>query len=174
MSTIILHLRFDEERSESEILQIHRIYNSPSINHNETNNKESLSKVKATMSMHGESIAVGDFNLHHSSWADLFYFKQHLLANDLLNIMQNVKISLTLLKDIITRDYQEAQIIMNLSFVTDDIANKLIYCEINEKVENAFDHLSIRTILDLRTQEEPHVILDATERKWMWKNSTMY
>ena len=68
--------------------------------------------------------------------------------------MQNVDVSLTLSKNIITRDYQRAQIIIDLSFITDDVADRLIYCEINNEVKNAFDYLSMRTVINLRAQKE--------------------
>ncbi len=53
-------------------------------------------------------------------------------------------------QDMITKDYQKSQMTINLIFMTDDIMNQLIQCEINEEMKNFSDHLSIQTIIDFR------------------------
>lgn len=64
--------------------------------------------------------------------------------------MRRADATLALPPDTVTRNYQEAQTTIDLSFTTGGITNRLIYCEIDEKVENLLDYLSIRTVLDLR------------------------
>ncbi len=97
-----------------------------------------------------ESILVEDFNLHHFTWKESFYSKQHLLLNELIKMITNIDALLALSQDIITRNYQESQMTINLIFTTDDIMNQLIWCEINEEMKNFSDHLLIQTIIDFR------------------------
>ncbi len=52
------------------------------------------------------------------------------------------------------RNYQESQMTINLIFMTDDIMNQLIWCEINEEMKNFSDHLLIQTIIDFRICKE--------------------
>ncbi len=66
----------------------------------------------------------------------------------------NIKASLTLSWSTIIKDYQESQTIINLIFTTDNITNKLIKCEINKKIKNFLNHLSIQTIIDFRVCKE--------------------
>jgi len=48
------------------------------------------------------------------------------------------------------RNYQESQMTINLIFMTDDIMNQLIQCEIDEEMKNFSDHLLIQTIIDFK------------------------
>ena len=79
--------------------------------------------------------------------------------------MQSANVLLTLFKNIITRDYKRTQIIINLNFIINEIVDKLIYCEINNKIKNASYHLSMRIIMNFRAQKNHSVILDAIKRK---------
>jgi len=101
-----------------------------------------------------ESILVKDFNLHHFTWRESFYSRQHLLLNELIKIITNINASLALSWDIITRNYQESQMIINLIFMTDNIMNQLIQCKINEEMKNFSNHLSIQIIINFRVCKE--------------------
>ncbi len=101
-----------------------------------------------------ESILVEDFNLHHFTWEESFYSRQHLLSNELIKMITNINASLALFQDIIIRDYQESQTTIDLIFTTNDIMNRLIQCEINEEMKNFSDHLLIQTIIDFRVCKE--------------------
>jgi len=79
--------------------------------------------------MQDKSVIIKDFNLHYFLKASLLYFRQHLLFNDLLNIMRFINVTLTLLRDIITRNYYELRITINLLFITRETTNRLIYCD---------------------------------------------
>ncbi len=53
---------------------------------------------------------------------------------------------------------------INLIFMTDDIMNQLIQCEINEEMKNFSDHLLIQTIIDFRICKE-----SARKSRCNWK-----
>ncbi len=101
-----------------------------------------------------ESILVENFNLHHFTWRESFYSRQHLLLNELIKMITNIDASLALSQDTITRNYQESQMTIDLIFTTENITNRLIQCEINEEMKNFSDHLLIQTVIDLRVYKE--------------------
>ncbi len=89
-------------------IYIHEIYNSSFKDHEIIHEKENLSNIKKTLHMSRENILVEDFNLHHFTWKESFYSKQHLLSNELIEIIINIDASLALSQDTITRNYQES------------------------------------------------------------------
>ncbi len=131
-------------------IHIHEAYNLSLKNHEIIHEKENLSDIEKTLHMSRESILVEDFNLHHFTWEESFYSRQHLLLNELIKMIINIDASLALFQDTIMRNYQEFQMTIDLIFTTDDIMNRLIWCKINEKMKNFSDHLLIQTIIDFR------------------------
>ncbi len=126
------------------------VYNSSFKDHEIIHEKENLSDIKKTLHMSKENILVKDFNLHHFTWKESFYLRQHLLLNELIEMITNIDASLALSQDTITRNYQESQMTINLVFTTENITNRLIWCEINEEMKNFSDHLLIQTVINLK------------------------
>ena len=159
---IILQLRRQSEKFSQDsmntheiyLMNIHKMYNSSSINYNEISSKKNLFVLKQTLRMSNENVIVNDFNLHHFHWNESSYFKQHLLSNDLLIVMCFVDAILSLLKNTIIKNYQESKIIINLSFATQEVVDKFISCKIIYEIKNSFDHLFIDTAFNLRTQKK--------------------
>ena len=135
-------------------MNIHNVYNLSSVNHNEISEKESFFALKQALRMQSESVIVNDFNLHHFVWEEFSYSRQYLLSNDLLIMMHIVGVMLSLSRNIVTRDYQDFKIIIDLSFATAEIVDRLIFCDVIYKVKNSFDHLLIGTVFDLKTQKK--------------------
>ena len=73
----------------------------------------------------------------------------------MLNIIRARGALLALPRGIITRDYQGSQTTIDLLFVTDLLANRIISYGVDEKIENFLDYLLIKTILNLEIQKEP-------------------
>ncbi len=150
VDTIMLQTLTDDTQMTQKAIHIHEAYNLSLRNHEVIHEKESLSDIKKTLHMLKECILVKNFNLHHLTWERSFYLRQHLLSNDLIEMIINVDTSLMLSQDTITRDYQRSQMTINLIFTTDNIINRLIWCKINEEMKNFSDHLSIQTIINLK------------------------
>ena len=138
----------------SYLMNIHDVYNPPSINHNEILKKKNFFALKQTLRMQNENVIINNFNLHHFVWKEFSYSKQHLLSNDLLIMMRIIDVTLSLSRNIVTKNYQDFKIIIDLSFVTTKIVDKLISCDVIHELKNSFDHLLIDTIFDLRTQKK--------------------
>ncbi len=77
-------------------IHIHEVYNLSLRNHEVIHEKESLSNIEKTLHMSKECILVENFNLHHLTWKRSFYLKQHLLSNNLIEMIININASLTL------------------------------------------------------------------------------
>ncbi len=137
-----------------KVIHIHEAYNSSFRNHEVIHEKESLSDIEKMLHMSKECILVKDFNLHHLTWKRSFYSRQHLLSNDLIEMITNVDALLTLSQDMITRNYQKSQMTIDLIFTTNDIMNWLIWCKINEEMKNFSDHLLIQIIIDFKVCKE--------------------
>ncbi len=65
-----------------KVIHIHEAYNLSLKDYKIIHEKENLSNIKRMLHMSKESIFVKDFNLHHFTWKESFYSKQHLLLND--------------------------------------------------------------------------------------------
>ena len=135
-------------------INIHDIYNLSSINHNEILKKENFFALKQTLCMQNKNVIMNDFNLHHSVWERFLYSRQHLLSNDLLIMMRIINITLLLFWNIVTKNYQNFKIIINLSFATIKIVDKFISCDVIYEMKNSFNHLFIDTIFDLKAQKK--------------------
>jgi len=138
VNMITLWTLANDAQTTQKIIHVHEIYNSSLRDHKITHEKENLSNIEKALHMSKECILVEDFNLHHFTWEESFYSRQHLLLNDLIKIIINIKISLMLSWNIITRNYQEFQTMIDLIFTTNDITNRLIRCEINEKMKTSW------------------------------------
>ena len=130
------------------------MYNFSSINYNEISLKKSLFVLKQTLRMSNKNVIVNNFNLHYFYWNESLYFKQHSLLNDLLIMMRFIDATLSLFKNTIIKNYQKLKIIINLSFTTQKIVDKLIFCEIIHEMKNSSDYLFIDTVFDLKTQKK--------------------
>jgi len=155
VGTITLQTLTGDAQMTQEAIHIHGAYNPPPRDHGVIHEKGNLPDIEKALHMSGESILVGDFNLHHSTWGGPSYPRQHLLSNELIKMTTNIGASLALPRGTITRDYQGSQTTIDLVFTTDGIMNRLIRCGIDEEMENSSDHLPIQTIIDLRACEEP-------------------
>ena len=77
-----------------------------------------------------------------------------MLSNDLLIMMRIVDVTLSLSRNIVTRNYQNFKIIIDLSFATTKIVDRFISCDVIHELKNSFDHLLIDTIFDLKAQKK--------------------
>ncbi len=159
VNIITLQTLTDDIQMTQKTIHIHEAYNSSLRNHEVIHEKESLSNIEKMLHMLRKCILVEDFNLHHFIWKKSFYSRQHLLSNDLIEMITNINTSLMLSWDMITRNYQKSQTTIDLIFTTDDIMNQLIQCKINKKMKNFLNHLLIQTIINFRVC-----------KKLMWKS----
>ncbi len=93
---ITLQTLINDTQMIQKAIYIHEAYNLSLRDHEVIHKKESLSNIEKTLHMSRECILVKDFNLHHLIWEKSFYSRQHLLSNDLIEIIINVNALLML------------------------------------------------------------------------------
>ena len=135
----------------SNSMNIYNVYNFSLTNHNKILKKENFLMLKQTLRMQDKNVIINNFNLHYSVWKEFLYSKQHSTLNNLLIMMRIVIVTLLLFRNIMTKNYQDFKIIINLSFAITEIVDKLISCDVIYKMKNSFDCLFINTIFDLKT-----------------------
>ncbi len=96
VNTITLQTLTNNTQTTQKVIHIHEAYNLSLRDYEVIHEKESLSNIEKMLHMSKECILVKDFNLHHLTWEELFYSRQHLLSNDLIEIITNVDASLML------------------------------------------------------------------------------
>jgi hypothetical protein len=88
--------------NHSKMIHIHNIYNSSSLSYSSTKSLSMLSKVRwHLIDCESHQILLSDFNLHHFLWNELTRLTQHATANQWLNLIENLNLSLIFSIDII-------------------------------------------------------------------------
>ena len=124
------------------------MYNQQSF-HSETQETESFRTLREALKISGEHIIIKDLNLHHPSWGGPSYLIQHKLADNLLDIVRDADLNLTLPQGTIIRDCQRGnnheQTTIDLVFTTAVLEQQVVRCGVEMKVNQSSDHLSICT-----------------------------
>jgi exonuclease III len=142
-------LRFAGDR---RVVNIHNCYNPPPLSHSESSNLGTLDKLPQALSMSGEHILLGDFNLHHPLWCGPSYPLQHTLSDSLLTITREAGLSLALPTGTITRRIHTARRIqettIDLSFLTHSLHDYVYKCRAAPELDHGSDHLPVSTELE--------------------------
>ena len=152
---ITLQIKLIEDFNDEHYIQIHNLYN-------ESNIKSCTSLTELQMFLKEENkfnnenfdsftqhIIVKNFNIHHSIWKDV-QVKADLRASELLTIMNEFQLISNLKFEIsIFVSCRENEITINLCLTTKELTNRIIICRIRENLNHDFDHLFIKTILNV-------------------------
>ena len=68
--------------------------------------------------------------------------------------MREANATLTLLENIIIKDYHEKRTTINLFFTTNILINRLIRCDINRSIKNSSNHLFVEICVKFRLVEK--------------------
>ena len=88
-----------------EDIYIYNLYIEPTT-HSIKDTPPILYNLKRLLENKGEHIILGDFNLHHPLWNSPTYDKYHYIADELLDIVNEIGATLYTLKGLATRDNQ--------------------------------------------------------------------
>jgi hypothetical protein len=98
-------------------------------------------------------MVVGDFNLHHPYWGGEGASRD-AEAEELLDIMEVAALDNWLPEGEVTRLGGGGRgTTIDLVLATTDLREKMINCEVNDRVHADSDHLPIHTLLDIDTEE---------------------
>jgi hypothetical protein len=117
----------------SKAIYVNNVYNSFLVLYSSKDNSSSLSKINRDLvkidskSILTRHIFLKNFNLHHSFWSDFLRLTQHAIANELLNIVNEHDLMLTLLKNTITWEIRNTCSIIDLTFMSSYLTKRLKY-----------------------------------------------
>jgi exonuclease III len=154
-----------EEQQQQRTLSIHNIYN-PSPSSYSASDIGTLEILRNCLQQaENDHIVVGDFNLHHPLWNGLARPTQHNAADILIDIARNASLDLATECGTITWQARGVYSTIDLSFLSQNIKERLIKCIPRLDMAQSSDHLPIETSLDLQTQ------VSVTTRKRCWKKA---
>jgi hypothetical protein len=140
----LISLRMSTSRED---IYIHNIYIEPST-HTTKDIPPILYSLKRLLEHKGGHIILGDFNLHHPMWNSPLYDKHHYIADDLLDIVNDIGAILYTPKGLATRDCQRG--IYHERTTIDLVFSNLENIDLNTPrirydLEQGSDHLPIET-----------------------------
>ncbi|KAJ5121346.1 uncharacterized protein N7515_009307 [Penicillium bovifimosum] len=144
----ILKLREAHHGRDWTDLFVHNIYNRPS--------GGTLEQLRTELSKrpHGEHIILGDMNAHHPRWGGPGT-RADREAEQLLEIVNGWGLELTTQPGTPTWSRNDQSSVIDLTFITANLLDRLISCERADDIEHASDHFPIRTALDIVTPIAP-------------------
>ncbi len=140
-----LKMKINELDEDSSTIHIHNVYNLSLIFYSSRDNSFTLSKTRRSFvdALTNHHILLENFNLHHLFWSDSSKSTQHAAANELLDIVEEHDLTLTLLKKFITWENRIAASIIDLTFMTTHLIDRLKHCTTRSDLNQSSNHVSI-------------------------------
>ncbi|OQD65577.1 hypothetical protein PENANT_c388G00884, partial [Penicillium antarcticum] len=140
----LLKLRKARRDGDWSDLFIHNIYNRPG--------SETLEQLRCELSKRplGEHVILGDMNAHHPTWGGIGT-KADREAEQLLEITNEQGLEATTEEGKSTWTRNDQSSVIDLTFVSSSLLDRLIQCERADDIEHASDHFPVRTVLDIET-----------------------
>ena len=163
-NAITLKLKIMKNEIEKKIW-IHNIYNFSSSFYSTTKSESTLSIIeKCVNEIETNHILLNDFNLHHSFWNESSKFTQHVMTNQLIDIINEANMKLILSQETITWEAKNFQNILDLIFMSNVLINKIKHCKTRSEINQSFDHISIFTKLLLK------IVTTSIVLRKLWKS----
>jgi hypothetical protein len=142
-------------QTENYTVHIHNIYSQPPGALNRVIRESPIYTLAQQLNKPGEHMLIGDFNLHHPSWGGARCFTRHSMAIDLLQRTEEAGLQLLTPSGMITWERGRQSSTIDLTFCTQGLAQKLVRCAREDRIENSSDHFPISTsfTLDVASQE---------------------
>lgn len=138
--------------SSTTLTHIHNIYNPCPGSYSTITAASTVPAIRAQIeSLEGEHIVLGDFNLHHPFWSGPSRPTQHAAADALLDLVDDHKLSLTLPAGTVTWEARGSQSTIDLVFMSEGLAERLIKCGAAPHMNQSSDHIPIVTVLTLES-----------------------
>ena len=152
---VTLQIKLIEDFNDEHYIQIHNLYNESNIRsctfltEFQMSLKEENKFNNENFDSFTQHIIVENFNIHHSIWENV-QVKADLRTSELLAIMNEFQLISNLKFEIsIFVSCRENEITINLCLTTKELTNRIIICRIRENLDHDFDHLFIKTILNV-------------------------
>lgn len=97
-----------------------------------------------------EILVLGDFNLHHPLWSIVHRYNGHGIsaAQSLLTIIEEFHLQLLTAPGTPTHRWSQGESTIDLTFGSEDVASRIIYCKIDTALDHDSDHLPVAVAID--------------------------
>ena len=163
----------------AKTINIHNIYNPSPTSYTSTNSPSTIPTAAQQLRKNGEHILLGDFNLHHLFWSGPFRPTVHAVADQLLDLIREYDLSLTLPRGTVTWETRNTYSTIDLVFISESLAERLEHCKSRPKMDQSSDHILISTKLQLTSEILPEVkrrafkLLDMDKLKELEKHAPL-
>jgi hypothetical protein len=117
--------RDDAQRS----IHIHNVYSASSISYSFFETIDAVATMKRLLQDDAKHILLNDFNLHHSFWSRSARLTQHVVADQLIDLINVKQMQLCLSQDIITWEARNSFNIIDLIFMISRLHASMTHCE---------------------------------------------
>ena len=127
-------------QQENFKFNITNIYFLSSESYNHINNSFLIHYFQKILNQSNKHILMNDFNFHYKSWKNNQINKKHRMTTDLLKHVKQSNLVLIIFTDMITCDFHENKIIINLIFVLLTIHDQLIHYQVTNRLNKISNH----------------------------------
>jgi hypothetical protein len=142
-----LKIKINDLNEDLSTIHIHNVYNFSLIFYSSRDSSFTLSKTRKFLvdAFTNHYILLENFNLRHFFWNDSSKSTQHAITNELLKIIKQHDLTLTLFKKFITWKNRVTASIIDFTFMTIHLMNKLKHCTTRSDLNQSLNHISIST-----------------------------
>jgi hypothetical protein len=128
---------------DDRIINIHNVYSSSFVSYSFKTVLVALKTMKSKLINDEKHILLNDFNLHHSMWKEIFRSTQHDAANQLIDVVLQTRMQLTLSMSTIIWETRHLRSTIDLMFMINWLVNNVISCETRSDLNQSSNHISI-------------------------------
>jgi hypothetical protein len=143
-------------------INVHNVYNVSSNSYASISTLFVIETIKKQLNDEKKHIILKNFNLHHFLWSDSTRSTQHDAIDQLLNVVHQTQLRLTLSSSTITWKTRNSCNIINLIFMFEKLQKKLIHCMIKSKFNQSSNHISI----SIKIMLEMNLKIKQQRRTW--------
>ena len=148
------------------MLHIHNVYNPSPSSYSSTDSPSTLPVVRQQLATDAQHVLLGDFTLHHPFWNGITRPTQHAAADQLLNIVEEFDLSLTLPKGTVTWEARNSFSTIDLVFMSEFLAERLEHFMSRPEMIQSSDHIPISTRILLGSEQ----LTNLKRRAWKLLN----
>jgi hypothetical protein len=143
-------------------INVHNVYNVSSSLYASMTTFLAIETMKRRLNDKKKHIVLNDLNLHHFLWRDFARSTQQDATNQLLNVVHQTQLRLTLSSSTITWKTRNSCNIINLIFMFEKLQKRLVHCMIRSKLNQSSDYISI----SIKIMLEMNLKIERQRRAW--------
>jgi hypothetical protein len=143
-------------------INVHNVYNVSFNSYASISTLLVIETIKKQLNDEKKHIILRNFNLHHFLWSDSTRSTQHDANDQLLNVVHQIQLRLTLSSSTITWKTRNSCNIINLIFMFEELQKRLIHCMIRSNFNQSSNHISI----SIKIMLEMNLKIERQRKTW--------